>query len=289
MRFLGRLSSVLLLTCSVTNVLAVSWTFTDATISVQSKGTGVGGGRKDTLNPGKPLGKAVDLGPGDNLKIVLTTQEGRSAKKPHQAFLILKDSKSSLDISYPLSVKDNGKAKVDLTHKDLPSQFLKNQSMVSASVVIASFGSSAGYNSEVFTLNVLSDQTTPSADPEKSLRYGKLPEIHHIFRADPTSPNILISIAFTLGAIAALPILLGAWLILGGNVNHLSKAISDAPIAHALFVSSIITLEGILFMYYSSWNLFQTLPAVFAVGLVTFVSGSRALTEVQDRRIAGLR
>lgn len=32
---------------SVTQALAASWTFTDATVSVQSKGTGVGGTRKD--------------------------------------------------------------------------------------------------------------------------------------------------------------------------------------------------------------------------------------------------
>ena len=64
---------------------------------------------------------------------------------------------------------------------------------------------------------------------------------------------------------------------------------NDAPVAHALFLGSIVGLEGILFLYYSSWNLFQTLPALFVVGTVTFVSGSRALTEVQDRRLAGLR
>lgn len=59
--------------------------------------------------------------------------------------------------------------------------------------------------------------------------------------------------------------------------------------AHALFLGSIIGLEGILFLYYSSWNLFQTLPALIVVGTVAFVSGSRALTEVQDRRLAGQR
>lgn len=42
-------------------------------------------------------------------------------------------------------------------------------------------------------------------------------------------------------------------------------------------------------MYYTSWNLFQTLPAAAVVGLVSFLSGSRALREVQGRRIAGLR
>ena len=48
-------------------------------------------------------------------------------------------------------------------------------------------------------------------------------------------------------------------------------------------------MEGIFFMYYTTWNLFQTLPAALAVGMITFLSGSRALSEVQERRLAGLR
>lgn len=42
-------------------------------------------------------------------------------------------------------------------------------------------------------------------------------------------------------------------------------------------------------MYYTSWNLFQTLPPAFLVGAVAYISGSRALSEVQERRLAGLR
>ena len=64
---------------------------------------------------------------------------------------------------------------------------------------------------------------------------------------------------------------------------------SDAPIPHAVFFGSILAMEGIFFMYYTSWNLFQTLPAAIGVGLAAFLSGSRALREVQGRRIAGLR
>ena len=48
-------------------------------------------------------------------------------------------------------------------------------------------------------------------------------------------------------------------------------------------------MEGIFFMYYTSWNLFQTLPGAVGIGLITFLSGSRALREVQERRLAGLR
>ena len=64
---------------------------------------------------------------------------------------------------------------------------------------------------------------------------------------------------------------------------------SNAPIAHALYFGSILAMEGVFFMYYTVWNLFQTLPVAAAVGVAIFITGSRALSEVQERRIAGLR
>lgn len=79
------------------------------------------------------------------------------------------------------------------------------------------------------------------------------------------------------------------WLYLGGNLNHATKALQSAPVSHGLFVSSIVGLEGAFFLYYTSWNLFQLLPVAAALGLVAFLSGSRALSEVQERRLAGLR
>jgi oligosaccharyltransferase complex subunit delta (ribophorin II) len=79
------------------------------------------------------------------------------------------------------------------------------------------------------------------------------------------------------------------WLFLGGNVNHLSTALSEAPLAHAAFYGSIVAMEGVFFMYYTSWNLFKMLPVAAGIGAVIFLSGSRALTEVQERRLAGKR
>jgi oligosaccharyltransferase complex subunit delta (ribophorin II) len=48
-------------------------------------------------------------------------------------------------------------------------------------------------------------------------------------------------------------------------------------------------MEGIFFLYYYSWNLIQTLPVAGVVGLVAFLSGSKALSEVQSRRLDGKR
>lgn len=120
-------------------------------------------------------------------------------------------------------------------------------------------------------------------------RFGKKQEINHIFREDPRSPPTIISLVFSLSVLAALPLLLGAWALLGANVDHLSKAFGASPVAHGLFFGSILAMEGVFFLYYTSWNLFQTLPAAGLVGAVAYVSGSRALTEVQERRLSGHR
>jgi oligosaccharyltransferase complex subunit delta (ribophorin II) len=73
------------------------------------------------------------------------------------------------------------------------------------------------------------------------------------------------------------------------NFSHISKALSDAPVSHGLFFGSILAIEGAFFLYYTAWNLFQTLPILAVFGTVAYVSGSRALSEVQERRLAGLR
>ena len=184
-------------------------------------------------------------------------------------------------LEYKLTTRQN--------QKDIPAQLLASSQPLTASLVIASFGSSTAYKSKVFDLTVKRDPNVPLGLPEKPVRYGKREEIHHIFRSDPRSPPKIISLVFTAAVLAALPILFGAWLTLGANVNHMSKALGSAPLSHALFLGSIVALEGIFFLYYTSWNLFQTLPAAAAVGTVAFLSGSRALTEVQERRLAGLR
>jgi oligosaccharyltransferase complex subunit delta (ribophorin II) len=79
-------------------------------------------------------------------------------------------------------------------------------------VVIGSFGPSpAAYNSETFSLAVdLDGLEVPVAAGDKPLRYGKLPEIRHVFRSDPKSPPMIISVAFLLAVLASLPPLLAA-------------------------------------------------------------------------------
>lgn len=76
------------------------------------------------------------------------------------------------------------------------------------------------------------------------------------------------------------------WFLLGANVNHLTKALGAAPLSHIIFFGSIVAMEGVFFMYYTSWNLFQVLPVAGVVAVVTVLSGTKALGEVQSRRLS---
>ena len=192
------------------------------------------------------------------------------------------------------------------SQKDLPLQLLTSSQPLRATLLLASFGSSQAFSNHVFNLDVKPDPNAPLPKYEKPLRYGKLEDIHHIFRADPKSGPKIVSLFFVLAVLATVPVLLGAvssndpteicafanqrqWAYLGANLNHLSKAVGAAPISHSLFFGSILAMEGIFYLYYYNWTLFEMLPAAGVVGLVGFLSGSKALSEVQSRRLAGER
>jgi oligosaccharyltransferase complex subunit delta (ribophorin II) len=96
---------------------------------------------------------------------------------------------------------------VEQAQKDIPVQMLSSRSPLRATILLASSGTdSEAYSNHVFNLKLESD-SAPVASPS-ALRYGKLEEIHHIFRADPKSPPKLISIAFTAAVLVSLPLLL---------------------------------------------------------------------------------
>lgn len=65
------------------------------------------------LSDHAPLAKPVTFGPTDALKIILTATEDGKAKRPHQAFLLLRDQDTGLEMTFPFSMKDTGKGKVD--------------------------------------------------------------------------------------------------------------------------------------------------------------------------------
>jgi oligosaccharyltransferase complex subunit delta (ribophorin II) len=95
------------------------------------------------------------------------------------------------------------------SQKDLPVQFLSALDPLDAEIVIGSFGSSKGYQKTAFQLKVSHDPNT-LIHPVEVKRYGKLPEIHHIFKSGPSSPPIIVPALFVLAVVFPLPVLLSS-------------------------------------------------------------------------------
>ena len=68
----------------------------------------------DSLDPKTPLTGEITFSHTDTLKIVLTTTDNKKAARPHQAFLTLADVDTTLEFSFPISVKSSGKGKLDI-------------------------------------------------------------------------------------------------------------------------------------------------------------------------------
>ncbi|GAB0133237.1 hypothetical protein EsDP_00001649 [Epichloe bromicola] len=260
------------------------WTFSDASVSVGTASDKA----VEKFTSTNRVKKTLTLGHQETLKVSLTTKEGSTAKRPHQAFLVVREA-SGLEAPFPLTIKESGKAVVQISQKDLPAQLLSSKLPLEASLVLGSTGSAKGSITPVFDIEVKTDPGHPTPSPAAPLRYGKLGEIHHIFRADAKNPPKIVSLVFALAVLATVPALFIGWTVLGGNLSHARKAMGRAPLSHALFFGSIVAMEGVFLLYYGAWNLFQTLPVMGLVAAVAFFSGTRALGEVQGRRLAGER
>jgi oligosaccharyltransferase complex subunit delta (ribophorin II) len=65
------------------------------------------------ISPEQPLG-VISLKSTESIKLALTVTNGGKGRRAHQVFLTLASEESGLEESFPLDVKENGKAKLDL-------------------------------------------------------------------------------------------------------------------------------------------------------------------------------
>lgn len=261
----------------ITYVNAAAWTFSAAKFEIS--------GSPYTFGPTSPP-LALTLKPDNKLKLLLTIKEDDTAKKPHQAMLIVKDTFSELEASLVIPVKSNGRGILSINYSDFGPALLENKSL-DLTLVLGSFGDSKPLSKHVATIMVQGD------DKEqvyvKPLRYGALPEITHTFRAPQKMPSAVISVAFSVILIAGLFGLFAGWMSVQVNFDAASTALMNAPIAYSIFLGSLFAIEGALFVYWTHLRIMAALGLLAALSVPAFFSGRNALRETEKRRKAGLR
>ncbi|KAK4515663.1 Vacuolar protein sorting-associated protein 26 [Mucor velutinosus] len=116
------------------------------------------------------------------------------------------------------------------------------------------------------------------------------PEIHHVFRAAEKMPPASFSKLFTLITLSPWLVLLGGWLQLGITPAKVISELVSGPTVRAVsiaaFVTSLLAVEYLFYLYWTQLNLFQTLTYLSGLTVITFFAGQRALSSIQSRRIS---
>ncbi|XP_015115503.1 dolichyl-diphosphooligosaccharide--protein glycosyltransferase subunit 2 [Diachasma alloeum] len=109
----------------------------------------------------------------------------------------------------------------------------------------------------------------------QSISYSPKPEIKHMFREPEKRPPVFVSNLFTGLCLVPVLILFGLWAKLGVNISKFPFSLS-AVVFH-LGLGSIFVLFGIFWL---KLNMFVTLRYLLGLGVVTFLAGSKLLSQI---------
>ncbi|RUP52432.1 Dolichyl-diphosphooligosaccharide--protein glycosyltransferase subunit Swp1 [Jimgerdemannia flammicorona] len=278
------LTLTLLLALLTTAVLAKSsFAISDVKFAVVGS-DGVRRGGESLEFPGKLASKYSVQG-SDTVRLTFQVKDAETDKsvQPHQAFLILTNDETGVQSVQILQVRDSGKARAELSPKTADENLVGPYTL---EVVLGTFSLPDPLKYALGSINIESTfDLSKSAESATTAAviYGPRPEIRHIFRQPDKVPAAWLSNAFVLVVLSPWLVLLGAWLALGITPAILGPFVSSISIL--AFFSTLVATEFLFYKYWTSLNIFETLTYFAGLSVFTFVTGQRALSEVQARRL----
>ncbi|KAI8074960.1 Oligosaccharyltransferase subunit Ribophorin II-domain-containing protein [Gongronella butleri] len=116
------------------------------------------------------------------------------------------------------------------------------------------------------------------------------PEIHHQFRAAETMPATWFSQLFALVTLSPWLLLVVGWSLIGITPNSVVSGLSNRERGGAHWIVAFVVALGVtdymFYLYWTRWNIFETLKYTAVWGLVLFAVGQRALSVLYDHRVA---
>ncbi|XP_043735275.1 dolichyl-diphosphooligosaccharide--protein glycosyltransferase subunit 2-like [Cervus elaphus] len=106
-------------------------------------------------------------------------------------------------------------------------------------------------------------------------------EIQHLFREPEKRPPTVVSNTFTALILSPLLLLFALWIRIGANVSNFTFAPSTI-----VFHLGHAAMLGLMYVYLTQLNMFQTLKYLAILGSVTFLAGNRMLAQQAIKRIA---
>ncbi|KAM6927884.1 dolichyl-diphosphooligosaccharide--protein glycosyltransferase subunit 2 [Xenentodon cancila] len=200
---------------------------------------------------------------------------------PHQTFVRLHNQKTGQEVVFVAEPDSKNLYKFELDTAERKSEFDSTSGTYSLYLIVgdATLENPILWNVADVVLKFV-DEEAPATVQSKTL-YVPKPDIQHLFREPEKKPPNVVSNTFTGLVLSPLLLLLILWFKLGANISNLSFSPSTI-----LFHLGHAAMLGLMYIYWTHLNMFQTLKYLAIIGGVTFLAGNRMLAQKAVKRIA---
>ncbi|XP_028667949.1 dolichyl-diphosphooligosaccharide--protein glycosyltransferase subunit 2 isoform X2 [Erpetoichthys calabaricus] len=198
---------------------------------------------------------------------------------PHQTFLRLHNQKTGQEVVFVAEPDSKNVYKFELDASERKSEFDSVSGTYALYLIVgdATLENPILWNVADVVLKFM-DEEGPAIVQSKNI-YVPKPEIQHLFREPEKKPPTVVSNTFTALVLAPLLLLLILWLKLGANISNFSFAPSTL-----LFHLGHAALLGLMYVYWTQLNMFQTLKYLAVLGSLTYLAGNRMLAQKAVKR-----
>uniref|UniRef100_A0A6Q2ZG31 Dolichyl-diphosphooligosaccharide--protein glycosyltransferase subunit 2 n=1 Tax=Esox lucius TaxID=8010 RepID=A0A6Q2ZG31_ESOLU len=198
---------------------------------------------------------------------------------PHQTFVRLHNQKTGQEVVFVAEPDSKNLYKFELDTAERKSEFDSMSGTYALHLIVgdATLENPILWNVADVVLKFL-DEEAPTTIQAKTL-YMPKPEIQHLFREPEKKPPTVVSNTFTALVLSPLLLLLILWVKLGANISNFSLTPSSV-----LFHVGHACMLGLMYVYWSHLNMFQTLQYLAIIGSLTFLAGNRMLAQKAVKR-----
>uniref|UniRef100_A0A3B4XS70 Dolichyl-diphosphooligosaccharide--protein glycosyltransferase subunit 2 n=1 Tax=Seriola lalandi dorsalis TaxID=1841481 RepID=A0A3B4XS70_SERLL len=198
---------------------------------------------------------------------------------PHQTFVRLHNQKTGQEVVFVAEPDSKNLYKFELDTAERKSEFDSISGTYSLYLIVgdATLENPILWNVADVVLKFV-DEEAPATIQPKTL-YVPKPEIQHLFREPEKKPPTVVSNTFTALILSPFLLLLILWFKLGANISNFSFSPSTI-----LFHVGHAAMLGLMYVYWTHLNMFQTLKYLAIIGGVTFLAGNRMLAQKAVKR-----
>ncbi|XP_077807837.1 dolichyl-diphosphooligosaccharide--protein glycosyltransferase subunit 2 isoform X9 [Macaca mulatta] len=193
---------------------------------------------------------------------------------PHQTFVRLHNQKTGQEVVFVAEPDNKNVYKFELDTSERKIEFDSASGTYTLYLIIgdATLKNPILWNVADVVIK-FPEEEAPSTVLSQNLFTPKQ-EIQHLFREPEKRPPTVVSNTFTALILSPLLLLFALWIRIGANVSNFTFAPSTI-----IFHLGHAAMLGLMYVYWTQLNMFQTLKYLAILGSVTFLAGNRMLAQ----------